>query len=82
MRIVNPASSLLAFCLACMGAAAVASCPACKQAQSDTIDSAYAAKQLACVQDAGSRAESDACRRAVDAQFGVTTTVSAKDGGK
>ena len=44
----------------------------CQEAQHAAADGAYSAKQLACVQDAGSRAEADTCRKNVDAEFGIT----------
>lgn len=71
MRIINPASSLLAFVLACLGAAAVINCDACATAQSSTADTAYGIEITNCVQDASSRAEADACRARVKATFGL-----------
>lgn len=45
---------------------AIAACIACGAA----LTSPYAAQQIACVSEAGTRAEANACRCAVKAQYG------------
>ena len=60
-----------------MGAAAIASCPSCgaTAAQQDAVRAGYATDLQLCVADAGSRADADACRAAVDARYGVDAGV-------
>lgn len=62
-----PGVAALAFLLSLMALSA----PGCAGAQSATADSAYGTETANCLQDAGSRAEVDACRRDVKAKFGI-----------
>ena len=46
-------------------------CCGAQAAQQDAVRASYATDLQLCVADAGSRAEADRCRAAVDARYGV-----------
>jgi hypothetical protein len=52
------------------------------QAAKDATATAYTAELLACVQDAGTRAEADACRQNVNTRYGVVSLDAGSDGAK
>ena len=73
MNLKTP-SSLLALVVMLAGMATLVhfacACGA-QAAQQDAVRASYATDIELCVSDAGSRAQADACRAAVDARYGV-----------
>ncbi|MBX3202324.1 MAG: hypothetical protein KF894_29620 [Labilithrix sp.] len=69
----------VAFGLAFAGIVGHASCTPPASAQQAAAEAAYGAALLRCVDEAGTLAESKACRARVDAEWGITQTAS--DGG-